>query len=130
MSSVTEARRAAVRPSQSGFDVRRIRQDFPILRQEVRGKPLVYLDNAATTQKPQVVLDTLMRYYTEENANINRAVHLLSERATQAHADARVKVQKFVNAAESQGDRLHPQLNRGHQPRGADLRTAACSCWR
>ena len=102
MSSVTEARRAAVRPSQSGFDVRRIRQDFPILRQEVRGKPLVYLDNAATTQKPQVVLDTLMRYYTEENANINRAVHLLSERATQAHADARVKVQKFVNAAESQ----------------------------
>ena len=102
MSSVTEARRAAVRPSQSGFDVRRIRQDFPILCQEVRGKPLVYLDNAATTQKPQVVLDTLMRYYTEENANINRAVHLLSERATQAHADARVKVQKFVNAAESQ----------------------------
>ena len=101
MSSVTEALRA-VRPSQSGFDVRRIRQDFPILRQEVRGKPLVYLDNAATTQKPQVVLDTLMRYYTEGNANINRAVHLLSERATQAHADARVKVQKFVNAAESQ----------------------------
>ena len=100
MSSVVEARRA-VQPGRAEFDVGRIRQDFPMLRQEVRGKPLVYLDSAATSQKPQAVLDTLQRYYTEENANINRAVHLLSERATRAHADARVTVQKFVNAAES-----------------------------
>ena len=101
MPSVTEARRLAG-PSRSEFDVRRIREDFPILRQRIRGKPLVYLDNAATTQKPQAVLDTLMRYYTEDNANINRGVHLLSERATQAHEEARVKVQQFVHAAESQ----------------------------
>jgi cysteine desulfurase/selenocysteine lyase len=100
MSSVVEARRT-VHPGRAEFDVGRIRQDFPMLRQEVRGKPLVYLDSAATSQKPQAVLDTLQRYYTEENANINRAVHLLSERATRAHADARVTVQKFVNAAES-----------------------------
>ena len=100
MSSVVEARRA-VQPGRAEFDVGQIRQDFPMLRQEVRGKPLVYLDSAATSQKPQAVLDTLQRYYTEENANINRAVHLLSERATRAHADARVTVQKFVNAAES-----------------------------
>ena len=100
MPSVTEAHRLAG-PSRQEFDVRRIREDFPILRRRIRGKPLVYLDNAATTQKPRAVLDTLMRYYTEDNANINRGVHLLSERATQAHEEARVKVQQFVHAAES-----------------------------
>ena len=100
MTSVTAAHRLAG-PSRPEFDVRRIREDFPILRQRIRGKPLVYLDNAATTQKPRAVLDALMRYYTEDNANINRGVHLLSERATQAHEEARVKVQKFVHAAES-----------------------------
>ena len=100
MTSATEAHRLAG-PTRPDFDVRRIREDFPILRQRIRGKPLVYLDNAATTQKPRAVLDTLMRYYTEDNANINRGVHLLSERATQAHEEARVKVQKFVHAAES-----------------------------
>ena len=100
MTSVTAAHRLAG-PARPEFDVRRIREDFPILRQRIRGKPLVYLDNAATTQKPRAVLDTLMRYYTEDNANINRGVHLLSERATQAHEEARVKVQKFVHAAES-----------------------------
>ena len=100
MPSVTEAHRLAG-PTRPEFDVRRIREDFPILRQRIRGKPLVYLDNAATTQKPRAVLDALMRYYTEDNANINRGVHLLSERATQAHEEARVKVQRFVHAAES-----------------------------
>ena len=84
----------------AALDVARIRQDFPILRQEVRGYPLVYLDNAATTQKPQVVLDTLQRYYTEQNANVHRAVHLLSECATVAYDEARCKVQRFLNAAE------------------------------
>ena len=86
-------------PSQAGFDVRRIREDFPILGQTVHGKPLVYLDNAATTQKPRAVLDALMAYYREDNANVHRGVHLLSERATQAFEDARTTVQRFINAA-------------------------------
>ena len=86
-------------PSQAGFDVRRIREDFPILGQTVHGKPLVYLDNAATTQKPRAVLDALMAYYSEDNANVHRGVHLLSERATQAFEDARATVQRFINAA-------------------------------
>ena len=86
-------------PSRAGFDVRRIREDFPILGQTVHGKPLVYLDNAATTQKPRAVLDALMAYYSEDNANVHRGVHLLSERATQAFEDARTTVQRFINAA-------------------------------
>ena len=86
-------------PSRVGFNVRRIREDFPILRQTVHGKPLVYLDNAATTQKPRAVLDALMAYYSEDNANVHRGVHLLSERATQAIEDARATVQRFINAA-------------------------------
>jgi cysteine desulfurase / selenocysteine lyase len=80
------------------FDVCNIREDFPILKRQVHGKPLVYLDNAATSQKPQVVIDTLNRYYTEENANIHRGAYYLSERATQAYEDARVKVQHFLHA--------------------------------
>ena len=82
------------------FDVRKIREDFPILKQKMHGKPLVYLDNAATSQKPQVVIDALDHYYTQDNANIHRGVYLLSERATHAYEEARVKLQKFVNAAE------------------------------
>ncbi len=80
------------------FDVRRLREDFPILHQEVHGKPLVYLDNAATTQKPRAVLDALRHYYEHDNANVHRAVHQLSERATEAYEAARVKVQKFIGA--------------------------------
>ena len=76
------------------------RHHFPLLRQWVNGKPLVYLDNAATSQKPQVVIDAMMRYYQEENSNIHRGVHALSERATQLYEDARVKVQHFINAAD------------------------------
>ena len=83
------------------FDVNRIREDFPILRQRVRGKPLVYLDNAATSQKPQVVIDALTRFYTAENANIHRGVHYLSERATVAYGEAREKVARFLNARSS-----------------------------
>jgi cysteine desulfurase/selenocysteine lyase len=78
-----------------------VRADFPILRQRVHDKPLVYLDNAATAQKPRAVLDALDRHYTEDNANVHRGVHLLSERATRAYEDARVKVQHFLNAADS-----------------------------
>ena len=80
------------------FDVARIRADFPILRRSVRGKPLVYLDNAATTQKPQSVIDRIVRYYTEENSNVHRGVHYLSEVATAAYEDARTTVKRFVNA--------------------------------
>jgi cysteine desulfurase / selenocysteine lyase len=73
----------------TGFDVQRVRRDFPILSQKIHGKPLVYLDNAATTQKPQAVIDAMVRSYAEDNANIHRGVHLLSERATQAYELAR-----------------------------------------
>jgi cysteine desulfurase/selenocysteine lyase len=82
----------------SGFDVQKVRRDFPILTQRIHGKPLVYLDNAATTQKPQSVIDAMVRSYAEDNANIHRGVHLLSERATRAYEEARGKVQKFLNA--------------------------------
>lgn len=82
------------------FDVARVRQDFPILRERVHGKPLVYLDNAATSQKPQVVIDTLARYYRAENANIHRGIHYLSERATEAYEGARAAVARLLNAAE------------------------------
>ena len=100
MGSVTEVRSEVCAKGQA-LDVYRIRNDFPILRRTVHGKPLVYLDNAATTQKPRAVIETLTRCYTEENANIHRGVHLLSEQATQAYEDARGKVQRFLNAAES-----------------------------
>ncbi len=76
------------------------RQDFPILDQEVHGKPLVYLDNAATSQKPNQVLEALMHYYQCDNANVHRGVHTLSARATDAYEGARDKVQKFINAAD------------------------------
>jgi len=82
----------------TAFDVAKIRRDFPILNQRVHGKPLVYLDNAATTQKPQAVIDAMVRSYAEDNANIHRGVHLLSERATRAYEEARAKVQHFLNA--------------------------------
>jgi cysteine desulfurase/selenocysteine lyase len=80
------------------FDVAAIRADFPALQQRVHGKPLVYLDNAATTQKPRQVIETLRRYYEEDNANVHRGVHALSERATAAYEGARDKVRAFINA--------------------------------
>jgi cysteine desulfurase/selenocysteine lyase len=84
----------------AAFDVEKIRADFPILSRQVHGLPLVYLDNAATTQKPRAVIDSLTRYYTEENANIHRGVHHLSQIATDAHDAARRTVQRFLNAAD------------------------------
>ncbi len=80
------------------LDIPRLREDFPILRQQIRGKPLVYLDNAATSQKPQAVIDALTQFYTSENANIHRGVHYLSERATAAYDEVREKVAGFLNA--------------------------------
>lgn len=82
-----------------GYDVQRVRRDFPILSQKVHGKPLVYLDNAATTQKPRQVLDAIVSYYSEDNANVHRGVHQLSERATEAYEGARAIGQRFLNAA-------------------------------
>ena len=80
------------------FDVGAIRADFPILRRKARGRPLVYLDNAATTQKPQAVIDAITRYYTEINANVHRGVHELSELATDAFEQGRETVRRFFNA--------------------------------
>jgi cysteine desulfurase/selenocysteine lyase len=87
---------------QSGFDVESVRQDFPILAQKIHGKALVYLDNGATSQKPQTVIDAIERYYAAENSNIHRGVHYLSERATTAYEAAREKVRRFVNAKREQ----------------------------
>ncbi len=87
--------------SVTGLDVEVIRKDFPILHQTVHGKPLAYLDNAATTQKPRVVIDAIRQYYESENANIHRGVHYLSERATADYERARSVVRAFLNARDS-----------------------------
>ncbi|HEU4339433.1 MAG TPA: cysteine desulfurase [Planctomycetota bacterium] len=83
------------------LDVRKVRADFPILSRKVRGKPLVYLDNAATTQKPRAVLDAIRNYYETLNSNIHRGVHTLSELATKAYEGARLKVRAFLNAGDA-----------------------------
>jgi cysteine desulfurase/selenocysteine lyase len=80
------------------FDVERIRRDFPILDQKVHGKPLVYFDNAASSQKPRAVIDALKHYYENDHANVHRGVHALSERATERYEEARVAIQKFIGA--------------------------------
>jgi cysteine desulfurase/selenocysteine lyase len=82
-----------------GYDVARVRADFPALHQSVHGKPLVYLDNAATAQKPRQVIDAISRYYAADNANVHRGVHALSERATDAYEGAREAVRRFIGAA-------------------------------
>ena len=86
-------------PFATSLDLSAIRKDFPILAQQVHGKPLIYLDNAATSQKPQSVIDALSHFYQMDNANIHRGVHELSERSTQQYEAARGKVQHFLNAA-------------------------------
>ena len=83
------------------FNIQKIRADFPILSREVNGHPLVYLDNAATSQKPQQVIDSIVHYYSYYNANIHRGVHTLSQEATDAYEAARQKIQKHFNAKES-----------------------------
>ena len=80
------------------FDVERVRADFPILHQQVHGKPLVYLDNAASSQKPRDVIDAIKLYYENDHANVHRGVHALSERATELYEEARITVQRFINA--------------------------------
>lgn len=100
----SRAEAVAVSPTHvpaSRLDIERIRDDFPILRQRVRGKQLVYLDNAATSQKPQSVIDAITHFYAHDNANIHRGVHYLSERATAAYDQVREKVADFINARTS-----------------------------
>ncbi|MEH6566706.1 MAG: cysteine desulfurase [Halopseudomonas sp.] len=83
------------------FDAERVRADFPILQQEVNGHPLVYLDNAATTQKPRAVIQAIVDYYEQDNSNVHRGAHALADRATQKFENARVKVAEFINAPEA-----------------------------
>src|SRR6266568_4152174 len=77
---------------------KQIREDFPALHQDVHGQPLVYLDNAATTQKPRAVIDALVHFYEHDNANVHRGIHELSNRATAAYEAARARVARFINA--------------------------------
>ncbi len=98
MSAVTDLRPAAVTRA---LDVERLRSDFPILHQQVHGKPLVYLDNAATTQKPRAVVEAMSAFYLHDYANVHRGIHVLSERATKAYEGARKTVQRFINAKDS-----------------------------
>jgi cysteine desulfurase / selenocysteine lyase len=83
----------------AGFDAARLSKDFPALNQLVHGKPLVYLDNAATSQKPRSVINAITRFYQEDCSNIHRGVHLLSERATRAYEDVRLTAQQFIHAS-------------------------------
>jgi cysteine desulfurase/selenocysteine lyase len=100
---MTPAANTALRPQsavQPDFDVHKVRADFPILARKIHNKPLVYLDNAATTQKPQAVIDALIYYYTAQNSNIHRGVHTLSEEATASYEESRATVQRFLKAAD------------------------------
>ncbi len=83
------------------LDIEKVRKDFPILKRKVNGKPLIYFDNAATSQKPQIVIDSIVDYYSNYNANIHRGVHTLSQEATNAYEEARIKIQKHFNAEKS-----------------------------
>src|SRR5215831_18232726 len=97
MSTATKIPHAAAATA-TAFDVEKVRSDFPVLHQKVHGKPLVYLDNAATTQKPLAVIDAIERYYRHDNSNIHRGVHALSERATADYEKVRAAAQRFLNA--------------------------------
>jgi cysteine desulfurase/selenocysteine lyase len=101
-----------VTSSISSLDVEKIRKDFPILSLTINGKPLVYLDNAATSQKPNTVIKAIEHYYTHQNSNIHRGVHFLSQRATEAYEVSRKKVAKFINAP--------------HEPGSTQLRKTIC----
>jgi cysteine desulfurase / selenocysteine lyase len=100
MSTAAKTPRVAAAPGRT-FDVERVRRDFPILHQKVHGRPLVYLDNAATTQKPLAVIEAIEHYYRHDNSNIHRGVHALSERATSHYENVRIAAQRFLNAPDS-----------------------------
>jgi len=90
------------KPASTGYDVDNIRKDFPILAREVYGKPLVYLDNAASAQKPVQVLERIQQAYAQDYANVHRGLHYLSNASTEAYEDARETVRKFINAPSSE----------------------------
>jgi len=98
---LTTVAQPITRETIAALDLARIRADFPILAERINGKPLVYLDNAATSQKPRVVLDAIANYYEHMNANIHRGVHTLSVRATEAHDAARLTVKELINASDT-----------------------------
>ena len=100
MKALSEVLSPETRQSRTSLDVARIRDDFPILKQQVCGRPLVYLDNAATSQKPRQVIEAISRFYSEDYSNIHRGVHTLSQRSTQSYEAVRTKVQRFIHAAE------------------------------
>jgi cysteine desulfurase/selenocysteine lyase len=100
MKGLSEVLSRETRQSQTSLDVARIREDFPILKQQVCGRPLVYLDNAATSQKPRQVIEAISRFYSEDYSNIHRGVHTLSQRSTRSYEAVRTKVQRFIHAAE------------------------------
>src|SRR3954468_22393728 len=97
----SDANHHATSTTSRGFDPLKVRADFPILQTLSHGKPLVYLDNGATTQKPRAVIDALSHYYQAQNANVHRGVYELSQIATELYEGARLKVQRFINAGES-----------------------------
>ena len=92
------------------YDIQKIREDFPILGREVYGKPLIYLDNGATTQKPRCVVEAITDEYYSVNANVHRGVHFLSQQATELHEASRETVRKFINARSSNESCLHGEL--------------------
>ena len=98
MATAHDIARPTTRPA---FDVARVREDFPILKEKVHGKPLVYFDNAATSQKPRTVIEAERKFYLSECSNVHRGVHYLSEQATRAYEETRSKVQRLINAAEA-----------------------------
>lgn len=107
------------------FDVERVRQDFPILHQQINGHPLVYLDNAATTQKPNAVIDAIVSYYREDNSNVHRGAHTLADRATAKFEAARIAVAKFLNAPVNNGSAKQILWTRGT----TESINLVASCW-
>ena len=105
----------AVPAVDTGFDAAVARRDFPALDQEINGKRLVYLDNAASTQKPDAVIDAVSNYYRHDHANVHRGMHELARRATAAYEGARAKVARFLGAPRARGGRLDEGNDRGHQ---------------
>lgn len=106
------------------LDIDKIRADFPILSEKIYGKPLIYLDNAATTQKPQRVLDKIVEVYATQNANIHRGVHYLSQKATLAHEEARKTIAQFIGAADPNDIVFTHLHHRKHQSAGDSLHRA------
>ncbi len=112
------------------LDVERVRRDFPILQRSVNGRPLVYLDSAASSQRPLAVLRAVEHYETHCHANVHRGVHALSQAATEAYEGARERVRRFINAHSTREIIFVRGTTEGHQPGGAIVRAPAPRAWR